>query len=93
MKVLVQTSYLRGIVMSMIMFTSRAAIFITLITMVMVYHMEISSEIVFIITGYYIIMRASMTVFFPNGVTQVNNAVLFIYAIKEETIRIHFQVR
>lgn len=71
MRILVQTSYIRGVVMSMIMFTARCAIFVTLISMVHLFDVNISAENVFIISGYYIIIRASMTVFFPQGVTQV----------------------
>lgn len=80
MRILVQTSYIRGVVMSMIMFTARSAIFVTLISMVNLFNSNITSENVFIISGYYIIMRASMTVFFPQGVTQV----YFIFCINIE---------
>lgn len=71
MDILVKTSYIRGLVMSMIMFTSRTAIFVTLISFVLLFDNTITSEKVFIVIGYYMIMRSSMTLFFPAGITQV----------------------
>ncbi|GLV37821.1 uncharacterized protein CBL_06477 [Carabus blaptoides fortunei] len=91
MGILVRTSYIRGLVMSMIMFTSRTAIFVTLTSFVLLFGNTISSEKVFIVIGYYMIMRSSMTLFFPQGITQFAEAIITIkrtrdYLMNEEAI-------
>lgn len=56
--------------MSFIMFTTRLAIFLTVM-----YHIHekehITAESVFLVTSYYQIMRTTMTVYFPQGVAMV----------------------
>lgn len=57
--------------MSFIMFTSRLAIFLTVM-----YHIKTEDHItatsVFIISSYYQILRITMTVYFPQGVGMVS---------------------
>lgn len=72
-QVLKYTSYVRGLIMSFIMFTSRLGIFLTVISYVL-YGNNITAEKVFVITSYYMILRQTMTVFFPQGIAQLAEA-------------------
>lgn len=59
--------------MSFIMFTSRFGILLTVITYVL-YGNNITAEKVFVITSYYMILRQTMTIFFPQGIAQIAEA-------------------
>lgn len=59
-------SYIRGIIMSFIMFSTRLSLFITILAYVL-FDQHITAEKVFILTAYYNILRQNMTVFFPQG--------------------------
>jgi len=59
-------SYIRGVTMSFIIFTTRMSLFITVLAYVLFGH-KITAEKVFIITAYYNSLRTTMTVFFPQG--------------------------
>lgn len=59
--------------MSFIMFTSRFGIFLTVISYVL-HGNNITAEKVFVITSYYMILRQTMTVFFPQGIAQLAEA-------------------
>lgn len=72
-QVLKYTSYVRGLIMSFIMFTSRFGIFLTIVSYVL-YGNNITAEKVFVITSYYMILRQTMTVFFPQGIAQLAEA-------------------
>lgn len=60
------TSYIRGVTMSFIMFTTRMSLFITVLVYVLLDN-KITAEKVFMVTAYYNILRTTMTVFFPQG--------------------------
>nr|XP_026484669.1 probable multidrug resistance-associated protein lethal(2)03659 [Vanessa tameamea] len=64
------TSYIRGVVMSFIMFTARFSIFITVLLYV-IYVNRITVENVFFLTCYYNILKHTMTLFFPQAVGQI----------------------
>ncbi|CAH2099614.1 unnamed protein product [Euphydryas editha] len=64
------TSYIRGVVMSFIMFTARFSIFITVLIYV-IYANRITVENVFFLTCYYNILKQTMTLFFPQAVGQI----------------------
>lgn len=57
-------------IMSFIMFTTRAAIFLTVLSYV-VRDEHVTAEKVFVITSYYQILRQTMTLFFPQAIAQV----------------------
>lgn len=59
--------------MSFIMFTARFGIFLTIIAYVLDGN-NITAEKVFVITSYYMILRQTMTVFFPQGIAQLAEA-------------------
>ncbi|KAF2894430.1 hypothetical protein ILUMI_11737 [Ignelater luminosus] len=67
------TSYIRGIVLSFIMFTTRISIFVTILAYVL-FDNKIDAKQVFVLTAFYNILRQSMTVFFPQGVAQIAEA-------------------
>lgn len=63
-------SLIRGITMSFIMFTTRMSLFITIVTYILYDH-KITAEKVFMLQAYYNILRLNMTVYFPQGITQI----------------------
>ncbi|CAG9767622.1 unnamed protein product [Ceutorhynchus assimilis] len=68
--ILLLTSYIRGMTMSFVMFTSRLGIFLTVLSYVLLGH-EVTAEKVFVIGGFYMIIRQNMTVYFPQGLNSV----------------------
>ncbi|XP_033209998.1 probable multidrug resistance-associated protein lethal(2)03659 isoform X2 [Belonocnema kinseyi] len=71
------TSYIRGMITSFIIFSTRLSLFITVLAYVL-YDEHITAEKVFMLTAYYNILRQTMTVFFPQGITQVAEACVSI---------------
>ena len=65
-KVIRGMSYIRGAIMSFIIFSTRLSLFITILAYVLL-GKHINAEIVFMLTAYYNILRTNMTVFFPQG--------------------------
>lgn len=83
------TSYMRGILLSFIMFTTRISIFASILAYVL-FGYNITAEQVFVLTSFYNILRQSMTVFFPQGIAQVAEASVSIrrlenFMLYEET--------
>ncbi|KAK9504179.1 hypothetical protein O3M35_010567 [Rhynocoris fuscipes] len=68
--VIKKSSYIRGIMMSYILFHTRAAIFFTILSHVL-FGNNITAEKVFVLTSFYNTLRQTMTVFFPQGIQQV----------------------
>ncbi|KYN30072.1 hypothetical protein ALC57_00470, partial [Trachymyrmex cornetzi] len=66
-------SYIRGVTMSFIMFTTRMSLFITVLAYVL-FGYKVTAEKVFVVTAYYNSLRTTMTVLFPQGITQVVEA-------------------
>ncbi|XP_031850164.1 putative multidrug resistance-associated protein lethal(2)03659 isoform X2 [Nomia melanderi] len=71
------TSLIRGVTMSFIMFSTRIALFITILAYILYDH-KITAEKVFMLTAYYNILRQTMTVFFPQGITQIAEGMVSI---------------
>lgn len=61
-----QSSYIRGILLSFIMFLTRVCIFLSLVGFVLLSNF-LTAEQAFVITAYYNTLRSTMTVFFPQG--------------------------
>ncbi|XP_013167071.1 PREDICTED: probable multidrug resistance-associated protein lethal(2)03659 [Papilio xuthus] len=76
------TSYIRGLIMSFIMFTARFSIFVTVLLYV-TYVNRITVENVFFLTCYYNIMRQTMTLFFPQAVGQIAEMHVAIQRIRD----------
>ncbi|XP_072935686.1 ATP-binding cassette sub-family C member 4-like isoform X2 [Epargyreus clarus] len=75
------TSYIRGVVMSFIMFTSRFSIFITVLLYV-TYINRITVEKVFYLTCYYNIMKQTMTLYFPQAVGHIAELIVAVQRIR-----------
>ncbi|KAJ0181224.1 hypothetical protein K1T71_003309 [Dendrolimus kikuchii] len=71
------TSYIRGVLTSFIMFTTRICLFCSILAYVLVNNV-ITAKQVFVITSFYNILRQTMTVFFPQGIAQVAEAMISI---------------
>lgn len=80
-KVIKYVSYVRGILLSFIMFTTRVSIFISLVAYALLGNI-VSAEKAFVITAYYNILRVTMTVFFPQGVGQLAETLVSIKRIQ-----------
>ncbi|KAF2900921.1 hypothetical protein ILUMI_05261, partial [Ignelater luminosus] len=63
-------SYVRGIYMSFMMFTSRTSLFITILAYVL-FGNTINARQVFMVTAFYNVLRQSMTIFFPQGLALI----------------------
>uniref|UniRef100_A0A1A9WJ69 Multidrug resistance-associated protein lethal(2)03659 n=1 Tax=Glossina brevipalpis TaxID=37001 RepID=A0A1A9WJ69_9MUSC len=84
-----QSSYIRGILLSFIMFLTRVCIFLSLVGFVLLSNF-LTAEQAFVITAYYNTLRSTMTVFFPQGITQLAETLVSIkriqnYMMYEET--------
>ncbi|CAH0722626.1 unnamed protein product, partial [Brenthis ino] len=71
------TSYIRGVLTSFIMFTTRICLFFSILAYVMENNV-ISAKQVFVVTSFYNVLRQTMTVFFPQGIAQVAEATISI---------------
>lgn len=60
------TSFIRGVTMSFIIFSTRMSLFITILAYILYGH-KITAEKVFMLTAYYNVLRQTMTVYFPQG--------------------------
>lgn len=80
-KVIRYVSYVRGILLSFIMFTTRVSIFISLVAFALLGNL-VTAEKAFVITAYYNILRQTMTVFFPQGIGQTAETLVSIKRIQ-----------
>ncbi|PNF14801.1 putative multidrug resistance-associated protein lethal(2)03659 [Cryptotermes secundus] len=76
------TSYIRGIALSFIIFTTRISIFITILSYVL-FGYQIRADKVFVLVSYYQILRQTMTVFFPQGIAQIAEAQVSINRLQK----------
>ncbi|XP_052753783.1 probable multidrug resistance-associated protein lethal(2)03659 [Galleria mellonella] len=76
------TSYIRGVIMSFIMFTSRFGIFLTVLLYVK-YINRITVENVFFLTCFYNIMKQTMTLYFPQAVGQIAEMNVAVQRIRD----------
>ncbi|KAK9296489.1 hypothetical protein QLX08_009536 [Tetragonisca angustula] len=63
-------SLIRGVTMSFILFTTRMSLFATIVAYIMLGN-RITADKVFMLQAFYNILRLNMTVFFPQGITQL----------------------
>lgn len=76
------TSYIRGVLGSFIMFTTRMSIFISVLAYVLL-NEYITAEQVFVMTSYYNILRQTMTVFFPQGIALTAEALVSVNRLQK----------
>ncbi|KAF5296286.1 hypothetical protein FQR65_LT10282 [Abscondita terminalis] len=81
LSVLKYMSYLRGLVMSFIMFAARFGVFLSIVSYILLGN-EINVEKIFVITGYYQILRTTMTVFLPQGIALAAEALVSVKRIR-----------
>ncbi|XP_045469838.1 probable multidrug resistance-associated protein lethal(2)03659 isoform X2 [Harmonia axyridis] len=72
-KMLRIAGFMKGIILSFIIFNTRLSIFASIIAYVLLGN-SINAEKVFVLTSFYNILRATMTVFFPTGIVMVAEA-------------------
>ncbi|CAH1987635.1 unnamed protein product [Acanthoscelides obtectus] len=78
-----KTSFMRGVILSFIMFSTRLSIFVSILYYVLSGNTDITAEKVFVITSFYNILRQTMTVFFPQGISQVAEAKVSIRRLNQ----------
>ncbi|XP_066258777.1 ATP-binding cassette sub-family C member 4-like isoform X1 [Euwallacea similis] len=76
-KAIKKSSYMRGIQLSFIIYNTRIAIFASILAYVL-FGNNVTAEKVFVLTSFYNILRQTMTVFFPQGIGQVAEAMVSI---------------
>ncbi|TDG43887.1 hypothetical protein AWZ03_009693 [Drosophila navojoa] len=74
-------SYIRGILLSFIVFLTRVSIFLSLVGYVLL-GTFLTPEVAFVITAYYNILRTTMTVFFPQGISQMAEALISVKRVQ-----------
>nr|CAI5864659.1 unnamed protein product [Callosobruchus analis] len=78
-----KTSFMRGVLVSFIMFSTRLCIFVSILYYVLAGNQDITAEKVFVLTSFYNILRQTMTVFFPQGISQVAEAKVSIRRLNQ----------
>nr|CAH7729851.1 unnamed protein product [Callosobruchus chinensis] len=78
-----KTSFMRGVILSFIMFSTRLSIFVSILYYVLAGNKDITAEKVFVLTSFYNILRQTMTVFFPQGISQVAEAKVSIRRLNQ----------
>lgn len=73
---------MRGILLSFIMFSTRLSIFTSILSYILLGN-YITAEKVFVLTSFYNILRQTMTVFFPQGISQIAEACVSIKRLNE----------
>ncbi|KAH0544123.1 probable multidrug resistance-associated protein lethal(2)03659 [Cotesia glomerata] len=75
-------SFLRGITMSFIMFLSRLALFITILSYVLSDN-QLTAETVFMVAAYYGVLQSIMTIYIPQGITQMAEVLVTINRLEK----------
>ncbi|GAB0088842.1 probable multidrug resistance-associated protein lethal(2)03659 [Sergentomyia squamirostris] len=82
LKVIRYVSYIRGILLSFIIFSTRVSIFISLVAFALLGNV-VTAQKAFVITSYYNILRQTMTIFFPQGIAQLAETLVSIKRIQK----------
>lgn len=86
-------SYVRGILMSSIMITTRISIFACLTAFVL-FGNDITARQVFVLTSFYNVLRHTMTAVFPQGIAQLSEVKVSVarlnqFMLREERANLH----
>ncbi|XP_063697681.1 probable multidrug resistance-associated protein lethal(2)03659 [Culicoides brevitarsis] len=81
LKAIKSISYIRGIMLSFMMFTSRTAIFLSLMTYVLLGQI-LTAEKAFVVTAYYNLLRTSAMMLFPQGIVQATETIVSVRRIQ-----------
>ncbi|KAL1450165.1 hypothetical protein WDU94_002614 [Cyamophila willieti] len=76
------STYIKGVLLSFIIFHTRIALFCSILAYVLSGH-GISAEKVFVVTAYFNILRQSMTVFFPQGIGMTAEALVSVKRLQK----------
>ncbi|XP_017785363.1 PREDICTED: probable multidrug resistance-associated protein lethal(2)03659 [Nicrophorus vespilloides] len=71
MRSLIKASVIKGVMMSLILFTTRSGHFFSVFTFVTLFNGNLNIEQIFFIVSFYQILRMTMTVYYPQGVGHV----------------------
>ncbi|XP_059619578.1 probable multidrug resistance-associated protein lethal(2)03659 isoform X2 [Phlebotomus argentipes] len=82
LKVIRYVSYIRGILLSFIIFSTRVSVFISLIAFALLGNV-VTAEKAFVITAYYNILRQTMTIFFPQAIAQLAETIVSVKRIQK----------
>lgn len=75
LKIVRKTSYVRGLYMTLALFTTRMAVFSTMLAITLLYGSnQITAAKVFVISSYFSIISTTMTQMFVRGTTEVAEA-------------------
>uniref|UniRef100_A0A1A9WJ70 Multidrug resistance-associated protein lethal(2)03659 n=1 Tax=Glossina brevipalpis TaxID=37001 RepID=A0A1A9WJ70_9MUSC len=85
-------NYIRGILQSFIMFLTRISVFASLVGFVLLGRL-LTAEKAFVITAYYNILRTTMTVYFPMGISQFAETLVSIKRIQKYMMHVETKVR
>jgi ATP-binding cassette subfamily C (CFTR/MRP) protein 4 len=81
-RVIRYVSYIRGILLSFIMFTTRVSIFMSLVGYALLGNI-LTAKQAFVVTAYYNLLRATMTVFFPQAISQLAETLVSVRRIQK----------
>lgn len=77
LKIIRRTSFVRGIYMTFILFTTRAAVFSTMLATALLYGSDqITADKVFVISSYFTIISFTMSQLFVRGVAEIAEALV-----------------
>lgn len=72
LKIIRKTSFVRGLYMTFVLFTTRIAVFCTMLAIVILYGAhEITADKVFVMSLYYTIIALTMNQFFVRGIAEI----------------------
>lgn len=79
LKIVRKTSYVRGLYMTFMLFTTRMAVFCTMLAIALLYGADkITADKVFVISSYFSIIAFTMSQLFVRGVAEIAEALVAI---------------
>ncbi|XP_072762870.1 ATP-binding cassette sub-family C member 4 [Anoplolepis gracilipes] len=90
LQVVTKSSYIRGIYMTFNLFTTRMALYCTLITMLM-FHNEITADKIFVVLSYFNILAQTMTGMFVRGFAELAECMVAIRRLQSFLLFDEFQ--
>lgn len=75
-------SYIRGVMISFIMFSTRVSIFVSLVAFALLGN-YVTAEKAFVVICYYNILRQTMTVYFPQGISQLAETLVSVSRLEK----------
>ncbi|KAH8394539.1 hypothetical protein KR215_004307 [Drosophila sulfurigaster] len=85
-------NYIRGTLQSFIMYVTRISVFVSLVGYVLLGQL-LTAEKAFVITAYYNILRNTMTIYFPMGISQIAELLVSIGRIQKFMLHEETKVR